>query len=187
MTANVSMRSKFGSLATMLVELTHHCEGVAAIEFALIAGTLSIVLMNIADIAIFEYQRMEVENAADLGAMTVLKTCDSSHVPATTLCSGLTSAITSAVQSTSLGKSVSLKAGSPSEGYYCINAVNSLQYVSDVATKPSTCASVGMASLSPGDYIKVQVTFTFVPVFGALSVARILPGTISKSALLRIG
>lgn len=173
-----------GSVVDRLVRNT---QGVAGIEFALIAGMLSLVLMNVADIAIFEYQRMEVENAADLGAMTVLKTCDTSHVPATTLCSGLNTAITKAVQSTSLGNKVSLKGGAPTEGYYCVNSANILQYVSDVSTKPSTCAAAGMSSLSPGDYIKVQVVFTYVPMFGALSAASLLPTSISKTALLRIG
>ena len=45
----------------------------------------------------------------------------------------LLSAMQNALQSTSLGTSVAFVTGSPTEGYYCINTSNALQYVSDVS------------------------------------------------------
>ena len=54
--------------------LTTDQRGVAAVEFALFAGVLSISILNVADISIYVYQRMEVENATEMGAQAALKT-----------------------------------------------------------------------------------------------------------------
>ena len=64
--------------------------GVAGIEFAFIAGFMSLAIVNVSDTAIYLYKRMEVENAALVGTMSALKACDPSHLPATLYCSGLT-------------------------------------------------------------------------------------------------
>src|SRR6202165_2182398 len=109
--------------------------GVAAVEFGLFAIFLSLALANVADVSIYIYQRMQAENATQAGVQAAWKTCDTSHLPATTNCPGLATAVQNAVKSTSLGTLVTLQSGSPSEGYYCVNASNALQYVSDVNTK----------------------------------------------------
>src|SRR5207342_3113846 len=100
--------------------------GVAAIEFGLFAIFLSVSLANVTDVSIYIYQRMQVENATQVAAQAIWKTCASS-LPATTKCNGLATAVQRAVQSTSLGASVTLISGSPSEGYYCVNSSNALQ------------------------------------------------------------
>ena len=174
-------------LASLLPRMRRDVRGVAAIEFAFLVSILSLVMVNVADVAIYIFERMEVENAADLGAMIVLKNCDTQHVPATTLCSGLNAAVTSAVQSTSLGNQVTLQGGAPTEGYYCVNSSNALQYVSDVNSKPADCIAAGSPLLTPGDYIKVQVTYTYAPLFGHLSVGSAFTTPITKTALMRIG
>jgi hypothetical protein len=129
---------------------------------------------------------MEVENATEVAAQAAWKACDLSHLPATTNCPGLTTAMQNALQSTSLGTNVSMVSGSPSEGYYCVNSSNALQYVSDVSSKPADCTAAGMPSLQPGDYIQVQTTFTYVPLFGGLSVASAFPTPINRTAILRL-
>ena len=129
--------------------------GVSAIEFAFFAGLLSFGLINTADLSTYIYKRLELENATQMGAQAAWKTCDLQHIPATTNCPGLLTAITNAVHSTSLGTQVSLQTGSPSEGYYCLNSSNTLQYVSDVGTKPADCSAAGMPNLKPVDYIKI--------------------------------
>jgi Flp pilus assembly protein TadG len=160
--------------------------GVAAIEFALIAGFLAMAMLNALDIARFFYQRMEVENASQMGAQSAWKTCDVSLLPASINCPNLVTAVTSAVQSTSLGTSVTLKAGSPEEGYYCLNGSNALVRVSDVSAKPTDCSSAGNASGSPADYIKVETSFTYTPLFGSLSVGSMLPTSITAMSLMRL-
>lgn len=161
-------------------------EGVAAIEFAVIAGVLAIVMLNAFDIARYHYERMQVENATQMAAQSVWQACDTSHLPATTKCSGLTSAITTALQTTPLGSAVQLKSGSPAEGYYCINASNALVHVGDTSSKPANCGSVGNASGQAGDYIKIETTYSFVPLFPGIGVGGMLPSQITSSAMMRL-
>jgi Flp pilus assembly protein TadG len=160
--------------------------GVAAIEFGLFAIFLAAALANVVDVSTYIYQRMEVENATEVAAQAAYKACGLSQLPATTNCPSLTNAMQSALQSTSLGTSVSMMSGSPSEGYYCVNSSNALQYVSNVSSKPADCTAAGMPGLQPGDYIQVQTTFTYVPLFGGLSVASAFPTPINRSAILRL-
>ena len=161
--------------------------GVAAIEFGLFLLLLSAGLANVADVSIYIFQRMQAENATQMAAQAARKTCDLSMLPATTNCPGLADAVQTAVQSTSLGKLVSLISGSPAEGYYCVNSSNALQYVSDVSAKPADCTAAGMPSLQPGDYLRVQTTFTYVPLFPGLSVASTFATPINLTAMMRLG
>ena len=162
--------------------------GVSAIEFAFFAGLLSLALLNTADVSIYLYQRMQLENATQMGAQAAWKTCDPSNgqLPATTKCSGLTTAVTQAVQSTSLGTKVSLQPGYPAEGYYCVNSSGALQYVSAVTSKPADCTAAGMPSLQPADYIQIQTRFPYAPLFGGITVAKLFPTPITKTAMMRL-
>src|SRR4029079_1801893 len=99
----------------------------------------------------------------------------------------LMAAIQGALTSTSLGTRVSLMPGSPSEGYYCVNSSNALQYVRDLSSKPADCTAAGMPSLQPGDYIQVQATFTYTPLFPGFSVASTFATPINRTAFMRLG
>jgi len=161
--------------------------GVAAIEFGFFAIFLSLALVNVTDVSIYIYQRMQAENATQVAAQAAWKACDLSQLPATTNCSGLATAVQNALGSTSLGTRVSLISGSPSEGYYCVNLANGLQYVSDVSSKPADCTAAGMPSLQPGDYIQVQTTFPYAPLFPGLSVTSTFATPINRTAIMRLG
>jgi Flp pilus assembly protein TadG len=162
--------------------------GVAAIEFGIFAIFLSLALVNVTDVSIYIYQRMQVENATQVAAQAAWKACDTPQLPATINCPGLASAVQSAVHSTSLGTRVSLISGSPSEGYYCVNALNALQYVSAVdVSKPLDCTAAGTPSLQPGDYIQVQSTFPYAPLFPGLSISSTFPTPITRTAIMRLG
>jgi Flp pilus assembly protein TadG len=139
----------------------------AAIEFAGAAMFLVMGLLNATDLGYYMYQRMEVENAAHAGAQAAWKTCydQSSMLPATENCVGLTGAITTAIQSTSLGTAVALASGYPTEGYYCVNSSNVLQSVGSLSAKPSDCSAAGSSPTSPGDYVQVEVTYAYSPLF----------------------
>src|SRR5260370_41862001 len=102
--------------------------GVAAVEFSIAATMIIVGVLNAVDLGLYEYKRMQVENAAQVGAQAAWYTCNdvSTMLPATVKCAGLNAAITSAIQSTSLGNSVSLASGFPTEGYYCVNGSNVL-------------------------------------------------------------
>jgi Flp pilus assembly protein TadG len=161
--------------------------GVAAIEFAFFAIFLSLGLANVVDTSVYVYQRMQAQNATQVAAQAAFKTCDLTMLPATTKCTGLTTAIQNSLTSTSLGNRVTLVSGSPSEGYYCINSSNALVYVSGVSSKPADCTAAGTPSLQPGDYIQVQTTFSFSPFFPGISVASMFTNPISSTALIRLG
>jgi Flp pilus assembly pilin Flp len=107
------------SLVKKITALLADQRGASALEFALFAGILCFGLLNTADISIYIYKRMQVENATEMAVQAAWKACDPSkgQLPATTSCPGLNAAITGAVQSTSLGNQVSFQAGSPSEAY----------------------------------------------------------------------
>ena len=171
----------------MLRAFRRDARAVAAVEFGLIASFLSIAMLNMVDVATYAYQQMEVANAAEMGAQAAWQTCDQTKLPATTLCSGLTTAVTAAIQSTSLGTNISLVSGSPSEGYYCLNSSNTLQRVSDVSSKPSDCSATGQAGVSPADYIQVQVTYSYAPLFLDITVASLLTTPIVQTAFMRLG
>jgi Flp pilus assembly protein TadG len=161
--------------------------GVAAVEFGLFAIFLSLAFVNVTDVSIYIYQRMQAENATQVAAQAAWKACDLSQLPATTNCTGLTTAVQNSLTSTSLGTRVSLVSGSPSEGYYCVNSSNALQYVSDVSSKPADCTAAGMPSLQPGDYIQVQTTFPYAPLFPGLSVTSTFATPINRTAFVRLG
>jgi Flp pilus assembly protein TadG len=180
-------RNAASDLARSIRAVRTDQRGAAAVEFGLFVIILAAALANVADVSLYIYQRMQVENATQAAGQAAWKTCDLSHLPATTNCSRLAVAMQNALQSTSLGTRVSMISGSPSEGYYCINSSNALQYVSDVTSKPADCTAAGMPSLQPGDYIVIQTTFTYTPLFPGFSIASGLPTAITGTAMIRLG
>jgi len=164
--------------------------GAAAIEFAL-SGILVVAgLLNAVDVSYYMYRRMEVENAAQVGAQAAWKTCNdqTSMLPATKNCPGLNSAITASLHSTSLGTAVSLASGYPTEGYYCVNASNVLQSVGSLSSKPADCSAAGNASAQPGDYIQVRATYPYAPLFPGVSVMSAWGiSSITMTSWMRVG
>lgn len=182
-----SLSGQLGSkLRRKTVALAADQRGVAAIEFGIFVLLLSLALANVTDVSIYVYQRMQVENATQVAAQAALKTC-ATQLPATTNCSGLTTAIQNALNSTSLGSNITLVSGSPSEGYYCVNSSNALQYISDVSSKPSDCTAAGMPALKPGNYIQIQATFAYQSLFPRLSVVSAFPTPINYTSFRRLG
>lgn len=158
----------------------------SAIEFSFFASLLSLGLLNTVDVSVYIYQRMQVENATEMGAQAAWEACNINSLPAMTKCPGLLAAVTSAIQSTSLGKRVTLQSNSPSEGYYCISSTNTLQYVSSIDSKPADCTAAGTPSLQPADYIKVSTTFTYKPMFSGITVAGLFATPITRTAWMRL-
>jgi TadE-like protein len=177
--------------------------GVAGIEFALTGGLLVIGLLNAVDVGLYAYKRMEVENSAEAGAQAAWKTCGDAKLkgynplPATQNCTvangavtDLNSAITTAIQATSLGTAVSLYSGYPTEAYYCVNASNALQLVGPVTSSPpADCSAAGNPATSPSDYLQVQVTYPYQPLFPGLISVMSTSGisSITKTSWMRMG
>jgi Flp pilus assembly protein TadG len=163
----------------------HDERGIAGVEFALIVSALCFLLLNGADVARYAWIRMQVENAAQVGAQAAWKTCDPDKLPVSTKCPDLNGKVTAAVQSTSLGSNVQLQ-GTPTEGYYCLDTSNNLQPVGTVSSPPSTCAATGRSTLLPGDYIKVDVTYQYRPLINGFSIGGYLRTPITETAFLRL-
>ena len=164
------------------------CErGAAAIEFAFIGGFMCVAMLNTADLTVYFFNRMQVQTATEMGVQAAWKTCDQTMLPATTKCPNLATAVTTAIQSTSLGNAITLVTSPPTEGYYCVTGSNILQYVSDVSTKPADCTAAGVPTATPGDYISVQTSFPYKPLFPGLTVTSTLPNTITRTAWIRLG
>jgi Flp pilus assembly protein TadG len=192
---------RFGGL---LAAWRSETNGAAAVELAIVVPLFAAVVLNIADLSMYAYDYMQVQNAAQMGAEAVWATCNTNtpgELPATnsTYCPNLNTNVSAAVGKTFLGSQVTLAAGSPSEGYYCTTTSGALQLVGtgpgtvgSPPSKPSpnTCAAVVHASdptAPPGDYIQVRVTYTYRPVFQAASIVSVLGATMTQSTTMRLG
>jgi Flp pilus assembly protein TadG len=158
--------------AARLRALLSATAGAAAVEFALVSGILVALLLNVVDFSLLIWAQMQVDYAAESGAQAAYNTCSGGTMPATTHCATLNSVVTTAIHGTSLGSSVTLASGSPSETYYCVSG-SSLQSVGTPASPPSpfNCSAAGDASKTPGDYVRVAVSYSFTPLFGGISLA----------------
>jgi len=164
-------RSGFWDILCRLGRFSTEEDGNVVIEFALVAPILVVLIVNILDFSSLIWDQMEVDYSAQMGAQAAYKTC-STQTPAKTNCSGLSTAVTTAIQSTSLGTGVSLTSGYPTETYYCVSGT-SLQSVGSYSSPPSPldCSAAGSASTRPGDYIEVDVSYSYTPTFAGLSLA----------------
>jgi hypothetical protein len=68
-----------------------------------------------------------------------------------------------------------------------VNSSGSLQYVSGVSNKPSDCSAAGTPANSPADYLKVDTTYDYAPLFPGLSVAGLFTTPITRTAWMRMG
>jgi len=161
--------------------------GLAAIEFALIGGFLIFGLFNMIDFGRYLYAKMEVQNAAQMGVQLVWNTCNTPNLPATTACANESVALTTGVQSTSLGSAVTVVSGYPTEGWYCVNGSGALVSVAAISSaKPADCTAAGVPANQPADYFVVRTTYTYAPLFTAFSVANVLPTPITSTNYMRM-
>jgi Flp pilus assembly protein TadG len=144
--------------------------GNTMIEFALIAPTLVVLLTNAVNFTALTWDQMEVDYSAQMGARAAYTTCSTGPLPASSNCAGLNNAVTAAVQSTALGTAITLATGSPAETYYCISGTT-LASVGDYSSPPNPfdCSAAGNAGVTPGDYVEVDVTYSYAPTLAGLS------------------
>jgi Flp pilus assembly protein TadG len=159
-----------GSRWFRLRQVREKNDGNVMIEFAFVAPILVVLIMNILDFSSLIWDQMEVDYSAQMGAQAAYKTCSTGTLPATSKCSGLNTAVTTATQSTSLGTRVALATGSPSEIYYCVSGTTLQSVATYPSSPPADCSAYGSPS-RPGDYIEVDVTYSYSPTFAGLSLA----------------
>jgi Flp pilus assembly protein TadG len=179
-----------GGMKARLRSFRDDHRGVAGIEFALVAGVLCILLLNVIEVARYAYTVRQVQNAAQIGAQAIWKACDPvKELPATTQCASLNNVITLAITSTTLGDGVKLQVNSPMEAYYCLSNANALIPDAGIslANKPTNCNTIaGAQAGQPGDYIRVDVTYDYKPLFLDFTVGKLFGSTISKSTFMRL-
>lgn len=174
-------------IARLLRELRRCVAGAAAIELGLIASTLSVVMLNGVEIARYYYARTELQNAVQMASQAVWKLCDTTaKIPTSTACTGRDTKITNSLQATSLGTSVTLSAGFPTEGWFCINSgTGALQ--SAGSTKPANCSAYGGTSAqSAGFYVTIKGQYTYAPIFSAVTIGGSLPTTVVAKTVTRL-
>src|SRR5262249_26013877 len=139
----------------------------------------------------YVYQRMELDNAAQMAVQAAWATCSlPSNVPATpnsyAKCLSLPAARDTALQSTPLGSSITATA--TTEGYYCVNTTSSKLVAVGTfpGTRPSDCSSVGSANDKPGDSLFITASYTYTPFFSGVSVADLLTTPITRTASTRL-
>jgi Flp pilus assembly protein TadG len=140
-------------------------DGASAVEFVLCLSLLVYPLINVFDLGLYVYQRMQVENAAQMGVQAAYNTCSQAYPsPSFTNCGSTgTTAVTSATGTTSL-PTANL---SVATGEYLNNAKQTGSGTL-TATPPS----------ATGDYVAVQVSYPYSPLFGLATV-------ISASTIVR--
>ena len=193
----VAIRVAFGRSLAALSRLVVERGGTAAIEAAIVVPTLVILLFNTVDFSRLIWARMEVENAAQIGAQAAYTLCapymPSDYAPpVTTNCSNLSSKVTTAIQSTSLGAAVTLSpstqlSAGTAETYYCTVSGSLVSAgASPPSAMPADCsgATGGSASDAPGDYITITVGYSYTPIFSGLSLAA--AQTLTASGMQRL-
>jgi Flp pilus assembly protein TadG len=182
------------------------CRGNGAAEFAIWIAFLALPILNVVNVGFYVFQTMQVREAAQSAAQTVSTACgQKGNTPAASVCAAaevtagttLTSVLTTAAQSTTLGSQVTVNTGSTNsyENYFCTNISGGLTAAGTTqwaliggtpATKPTSCgATVTGNTQVPGDYVIVSVSYPFQPLFTGLSI--LSSQTITQSAWMRIG
>jgi Flp pilus assembly protein TadG len=164
------------------------------VEFALVLTLLTVPMMSIVDVGVYVYDKMQVENAAQVASQSVWATCtNNSTWPVTDNCSSAQTAISNAAKTTSLGTNVSVTA--TTEGWYCVNGSGVLTQVGSTGTfasplSPTSAPSCGAGTWTNGanaaDYAAVTVAYTYAPIFGGISVATLFGTSITKTAWIPI-
>lgn len=165
--------------------------GAAAVEVALWATALMVPVLSVANLSTYIFQKMQVELASQAGAGAAWRVCNTSTLmPATANCPGLSSAVTTAVQSTSLASSIT---AAITEGWYCVNGSNALVLIGSAgsigspltATRPN-CSSVGASTVLAGEYVRVTTSYTFTAPYSGMSLTSLLPAAITRTSWMRL-
>lgn len=160
-------------------------DGVAAIEMSLVAAMFCFGLLNVAELSRYAFSSMEDTTATQMGVAAALATCDVAHLPATVNCANLSTAVTTALQGTSLGDQVTLD-GQISEGYYCVSDTGVLTSVGGPTSPPADCSGANNTSARPALYLKLSTSYTYTPMFGDVTVVGALPHQLTRTAWTRM-
>lgn len=140
------------------------CDGVAAIEFAAIAPILLVLLTGVGEVGIAAHQRLQVEAAAEAGALYAVRHGDVD----------LTAIGTAVVN----GTSTSGISATPAPVKFC-----GCPTTSDVVSQGADCTTVCPDTRLPGHYVTVSATITHQTLLPYLNLAI---GTLAASSTIRV-
>lgn len=149
--------------------------GAAAVEFALWLTVLAYPLINVFDLGVYIYKRMELDNAAQMSAQAIFNGCGQiagSSVTLSSTCSNFATYRDAGAHSTSLGSYVS---ATTSEGVYCTTGSGS----------SATLTTTGCPATGNGHYLIVTATYTYTPLFRAATITSVLNTNMSRSYWMR--
>jgi Flp pilus assembly protein TadG len=158
--------SKRGRGLAAVRRLSADQRGASAVEFGLIALILVPLLLNVIDFSFLIWARMQVDYAAAVGAQAAYNMCLSDKDNCQNNWNG---PVAAAANSTSLG---TLDSSAASERYYC-TVGTTLQPPDGLpppaSSLPPDCGAQGDPNTKPARYVRVNVTYTFAPLFAELS------------------
>jgi hypothetical protein len=131
---------------------------------------LAYPLVNVADLALYAFQRMEVGSAAEMAVQSAFNACGQIYgTPIVTKCGPtLTTAINSGVQSTSLATRVTV-----SDKSECVDGTVT-------SGTQTTCPT------NSGDYLAVTVAYTYRPLFHGASITSLLNTNLARTNWIRM-
>jgi Flp pilus assembly protein TadG len=147
--------------------LKHRNEGAALVELAVVASIFITLATGVADFALMMYAQMQVEQAADAGALYATINGWNS--------TGIVSAVTSANKGTTGGSSSITATPAPTNFCGCATASS----ITSVACT-STCSS----GLAPGSYVSVNAQWSYSPIMPWPGISS--PVTLSAASTVRI-
>jgi Flp pilus assembly protein TadG len=149
--------------------------GTSLIEFALVAPLLIVIFTATAEFGLYLYRQMEVQNAAQAGAIYAAVCAATAPATVGSSCSYSSSSVSSAMtNATTLGVTPAYTAPT----CYCPDSSGTLTQCTGT---PPACTG----SITPGYYVQVTATATFSPVTRALFLTK-ASYTLSASALVRV-
>jgi Flp pilus assembly protein TadG len=165
------------SLRQLISLYLKDASGAAAVEFVIWMVALTPILLNVTDLSIYLSRGTQVGNAAQVAAQAAWAHCST---PPTSSCTNFDTYIANAISNgSSLRTAVTEPSGQRAEGYYCPDPVTKA-LVSNGGS--STCPSGEKA----GYYFKLRVSYTYTPVFPAISIISLLPNPILRDAWIRL-
>jgi Flp pilus assembly protein TadG len=151
--------------------------GAAAVEFALWLGVIVWPLLNVYDLGLYVFQKIQVDNAGQAAVQQLFNACGQTTAsPILTNCSSakVSNGLSYGIQSTSLGTDITV--------LYVTECVggklqNSGDYTADPSIASKNCPS------STGDYVAVTPSFTYHPLFKNVTVTSILKDNTSMGSI----
>lgn len=165
--------------ASVLRRLARDCNGLAAIELAIVAPVLLLCALCVTDLGRFALGKTWVADAASAGAeYAAAHADDQEYTPPYPMGSSFSAAIATAATSATRAASISINP-TPSSYYGCATATGVT-----ASSQGATCPPATSTGATAGVYVSVTATMPFTALFSAAGIS--YPSTITSTAVVRI-